>query len=151
MVTIEKITAELGWGLHDACLQRLELDWVAAELGLLIRIKMDERQKVDRLARITVTGVEYCVVDPPIYGDAVQKTLGVGLWIDDGPGVPTNPRVTLPAAPDDCFTHWLFVQEWNSFIHICGRDAKREWLESDSQPVARSSNLKWPGDEIPDP
>jgi len=138
------------WGLHDALLQGIEVDWAAGELRLLVRIKVDEDQRLDRLARISITGLQYVIVDPPIYEDAVAKTLGKGLWIDDGPGNAPKREGHVPTTPEGCFAHWFFVTEWNSFIQFCGRHAEFEWLEAEPKAV-RSPNLYWPGDEIPDP
>lgn len=111
---------------------------------------MDENQTLDRLARISIAGLQYCVVDAPRHADAVQKTMGQGLWIDDGPGIPDNVEVDLPSPPEGCFTHWFFVQEWNAFIHIRGRDAKLVWIE-DKPRAVKNPTLRWSGDEIPDP
>ena len=57
-----------------------------------------------------------------------------GLRIDAGEG-PANDEVKsrLPQVPDGCFLRWLFVNNWNRFIHICGRRADFTWLEP--QPV----------------
>jgi hypothetical protein len=57
-----------------------------------------------------------------------------GLWIDAGEGAASeDARGRPPQIPDGSFLHWLFVNDWNRFIHLCGRRAALRWVEQ--QPV----------------
>lgn len=143
-MTLEEATADLGWGLHDALLQGLEIDWTTAILRLIVRIKADENQTLDRLASVSIGGLQYCIIDPP---GTIDEIRGRGLWMDDGAGVAPSAQYTPPPTPDGCFAHWLFIHGWNSFIQIGGRTASLEWLEAEPQPVDRRA-LRWPGSRV---
>jgi len=53
------------WGLHDAYLEGIVLDWLGARLELEVRLMMSEHQDMDQRACVTVTGLVYCAIDPP--------------------------------------------------------------------------------------
>jgi hypothetical protein len=150
--TLTQIEDDLPWGLHDAYLESLTLDWPAARLDLVVRLMMTERQDRDQRARITVRGLVYCVIDPPASTGALDPS-SEGLWIDAGAGVAANAAVAarLPSTPEGCFVHWLFVHDWNAFVHLCARDAELAWLEP--EPVASRAETRalFPGDTIPTP
>ncbi len=152
-MTLVEIADGLPWGLHDAYLERLELDWLAARLTLTIRVMMTEHQDMDQRARITIDGLVFCSIEPPEIDPAKGYTRipDGGLWISDGPGAAEAGATSLPATPEGCFLHWFYVGPWNRFIHVCARDARLEWLEP--APVASRANTRalFPGDEIPDP
>jgi hypothetical protein len=59
-----------------------------------------------------------------------------------------EPRLHLPEVPGDCFLRWLFVNQWNSFIHISGREAHLEWLEPHPVAARSASRALFPGEEI---
>ena len=81
-------------------------------------------------ARITITGLVFCSIDPPEIDPTrgYEPTPDHGLWIDPGEG-PANEdaRSRLPEPPDGCFLDWFFVQQWNRFIHIGGRRSDPVW------------------------
>jgi hypothetical protein len=64
-MTLEELEATLPWGLHDAYLERLQIDWPEAKLVLDVRVMVTEHQDMDQRARITITGLVFCSVDPP--------------------------------------------------------------------------------------
>jgi len=143
----------LPWGLHDAYLEDLAVDWLHARLTLTLRLMMSEHQDMDQRARITVEGLVFCSIEPPEIDVAkgYEPIPEGGLQISDGPGAEGDSASRLPATPEGCFLHWLFVQRWNRFIHICGRHALLAWLEP--LPVASRAETRalFPGEEIPDP
>ena len=63
--TIAEVTEALPWGLHDAYLEGMDVDWLASTLSLRVRVMISERQDMDRRATIRVTGLVFCSVDPP--------------------------------------------------------------------------------------
>jgi hypothetical protein len=135
-MTIAEIVAALPRGLHDALLETISIDWPSAILRLTVRVKVTERQDLDRRAEIEVTGLVWCALDPPDI-DAARRSEplpGGGLLIDAGEGAANDDaKRRLLEIPDGTFLHWLFVRDWNRFIHICGRWAAFRWLEP--QPV----------------
>lgn len=137
-MNIAEIEASLPWGLHDALLQSIAIDWPKAKLTLAVRVKTSEHQDFDRACEIQIDGLVFCSIDAPEidpkrnYEPVPRK----GLWIDAGEGAPNDDaRSRLPAIPDGCFLHWIFVRDWNRFIHICGRSATFTWTEP--EPVRR--------------
>jgi hypothetical protein len=149
-MTLDEIEQQLPWGLHDALLLRLSVDWTRAELVLDVRLMITERQDMDQLARIVVTGLVFCAVDAPEIDPArgYVPTSPTGLRIDAGPGAARG--ASLPAVPEGCFLQWIFVSDWNRYIHVCGREAALAWLEDAPQPSGAGGRALFPGDEVPD-
>ncbi len=137
-MTIKEIEDALPWGLHDALLERVAIDWLAATVTLSLRVKVTERQDFDRACRIDVGGLVFCSVDPPTVDPSrgYESVPSGGLWIGAGEGAANEESAKqLPEIPDGCFLHWMFVRDWNRFIHICGRTATFTWTEPQPRRV----------------
>jgi hypothetical protein len=80
--------------------------------------------------------------------DSYVPTSPTGLRIDAGPGAARG--ASLPAVPEGCFLQWIFVSDWNRYIHVCGREAALAWLEDAPQPSGAGGRALFPGDEVPD-
>ncbi len=153
-MTFDEIEATLPWGLHDAYLEGLVIDWLGARLELDVRLMMSKHQDTDQRARLTVTGLVYCAIDAPEIDPARGYTPipDNGLWIDTGAGpAPTAPELRLPATPANCFLQWIFVHDWNTFMHICGGDVSFRWLEPAAVPSRALTRALFPGETVPDP
>jgi hypothetical protein len=50
-VTLVDLARTLPWGLHDAYLEGLEVDWLHARVILTVRLMMSEHQDMDQRAR----------------------------------------------------------------------------------------------------
>lgn len=150
-MTLDELTEPLPWGLHDACLEALTLDWPRARASLTVRLMMSERQDEERRAVIGLTGLVFCSVDAPeIAPDrGYTPTPADGLRVADDVGA--APGAVLPAVPEGCFLHHLYVSDWNAFIHLCARDATLTWLDPAPVPARGSGRALFAGDEIPDP
>jgi hypothetical protein len=137
---------DLPWGFHDAMLRAMHVDWLKGSLTIELRVKVSERQDLDRGGRITVTGLEWLVVDPPSNPLADYDPALVGGYdIDSRPGAA---REGVPETSSGTFVHHFFVVERNSFIHLCARDASFEW--TDAAPAPCGGTALFPGDDIPD-
>lgn len=149
-MTLAGLVEKLPWGLHDAYLEALSIDWAGATASLSLRLTVSERQDQERRARIDLAGLVFCSVEPPEIDPArgYTPTPAQGLWIDAGPGAAPGAMGTMPAVPEGCFLHWLFVKDWNRFIHVCARDASLTWL-SEVEPAVAETRALYPGDEIP--
>ncbi len=151
-MNLAQLTDALPWGLHDAYLERLELDWSHARAALTLRLMMSERQDFERRARIDITGLVFCSVDAPEIAPerGYVPTPKDGLRLSDGEGAAPERAGVLPPVPEGGFLHWFFVHDWNRFVHLCAREAALVWL--DPTPVAARSDMRalYPGDEIPD-
>jgi|SRR5580700_1394134 hypothetical protein len=149
-MNLAEIEATLPWGLHDAYLEGIEIDWLTSTASLLVRVMMTERQDQDQRAKITVSGLAFCAMDPPDPRRQNEDSSSAdGLWLGSGEG-PANDtaRQRLPEVPGGCFLHWLFVNQWNSFIHISGREAHLEWLEPHPVAARSDSRALFPGEEM---
>jgi hypothetical protein len=132
----------------------MAVDWVERRLTLDLRVMMTEHQDMDQRARVTMTGLVLCSIDPPEIDPArgYEPCPSTGLWINTGSGAPNEAaKAGLPATPEGCFLHWFFVHGWNSFIHVCARDAELSWIEAAPVPARAATRALFPGDEIPDP
>ncbi|MGI5864249.1 MAG: hypothetical protein ACOX6T_19635 [Myxococcales bacterium] len=129
---MSELEDELPWGFHDAHLESLHIDWMGARMTMQMRLPINERADLDRRARVTVTGLVYCVIEPRVIDpkmryEPVPKS---GLWLDSWvPSVDEAKEHGLPAMPEGAFVCGFFVQNWNRCIFVCGRDASLEWLE----------------------
>jgi hypothetical protein len=150
-MTLEELTAPLPWGLHDAYLESLTLDWPRATATLTVRLMMSEHQDTERRARIDLAGLVFCSVDAPEIAPHRGYTPAPpdGLRLADAEGA--APGAVLPATPEGCFVHRLFVNDWNRFIHLCARGASLTWLDPAPVPARARTRALFPGDELPDP
>jgi hypothetical protein len=154
MTTLEAIEAALPWGLHDAYLERMEIDWVGQHLMLTVRVMISERQDMDQRALVTIAGLVFCAIDAPEIDPArgYEPCPPHGLWIDVGTGAANeHARATLPPTPNGCFLSWIFVQNWNRFIHVCAQDATMTWIDPAPVPARGTPRALYPGDETDDP
>jgi hypothetical protein len=126
---MELVESLLPNGFHDGVLRRLSVDYQLATLSLEVDFWIgsmdDEDREVYRLGRVTISGLEFLVIDNP---KASPGPYVGELIIDGGLGQPSTSPVRLPALGTGSFQYWLFVNEWNSFIRFAGRDAVLEWI-----------------------
>jgi hypothetical protein len=125
---MESVERLLPNGFHDGVLRRVSVDYALATLTLDVEFWIGDlddeaRRELYRLGRVTVSGLELFMVEPP----SKAQTIGAPV-IDGGPGQPATSPIPLPSLPSDSFLYWLFVNESNSFIRFCGREARLEWL-----------------------
>lgn len=80
--------------------------------------------------KLTIYGLFYFIIEPPSY-EYLQKyqeyeTTG-GLWVDIGSGNNPSSQIKLPQPlPEGAFYNWVYVNNWNSFIHIAAMDSSIE-------------------------
>jgi hypothetical protein len=151
MDDLEAIEQKLPWGLHDALLVQLGVDWVQGKARMDLRIAMTEAQDQDRLAQLAFTDLLFCAVEAP----EIDKALGYGarsedgVQIDCGAGVGHEScRDRLPSIPAGFFLYWFYVREWNRFIHVCARAVQFAWLEDKVATRAARRRALLVGDEI---
>jgi len=136
---------------HDATLTRLEVDYLARRATFSLRVWVgdpdaEERsmRQISRTGKLVVTGLLFCALDPPdrrcLY-EYPQGLVGLGgLWIaDDGEVTEEQPagaasKLPLPL-PSDAFLHYFFLNDWNSFIYIAGREATFQWDPENEHPA----------------
>jgi hypothetical protein len=136
-MTLDEIEAMLPWGLHDAYLEGLDIDWLRAGLRQTVRVMISEHQDLDRRARIALDGLVFCIIERPAPSEHASPPSPHGLWIDSIGG---DVGASLPPAPAGCFVHRFYVEGWNSCILFCARSAELEWLEP--APVAARAGTR---------
>ena len=122
-MTLDELASSLPNGLHDARLLRLSIDHVLriATPDPQIDVSTTDSQANYRDARITLSGLVFCAVDPP---DGRYPFDAPGpLTIDVGEGEPSTCAAVHPAVPTDAFLAWIFGASWNSFVHISARES----------------------------
>jgi hypothetical protein len=93
-VTLADLAASLPWGLHDALLESIEIDWLHPCATLMVRVMITERQDLDRRCKVTVGGLVFCSIDPPEIDPArhYEPVPPEGLWIGENvEATPTDP------------------------------------------------------------
>jgi hypothetical protein len=151
MTTLAEVQATLpGWGLHDARLERAEIDWLARRAVLELRLMMSESQDMDQRGRLILDGLVYCSIDPPEIDPAqhCEPTPPGGARLDSGPGVAPTTDIKHPSIPPGTFVQWFFVSDWNAFIHVAAEAARFEWIETEPGHARSDSRALFPGDEI---
>jgi len=133
-MTLIEIEDSLPNGLHDAQISRIEIDYEKRIVKFGIRLWTGDLSSTDESlhetyqdGELTVTGLIYCIIEPPDpkypYANTSTITISAGSATEE----PIKTETALPQQlPDGAFAYWLFVNEWNSFIHIAGMDADIE-------------------------
>src|SRR5262249_9565195 len=124
-------------------------DWATAQATIDVRVAMTESQDKDQLARIRIEGLIFFAVDPPEIDEerGYRPVSPLGFRIDAGPGFGSEAAI-VRGVPADCFVHWFFVQEWNRFMHVCGRIASLVWVEDEPHPRKTDSRALFPGKRV---
>jgi hypothetical protein len=131
-MTLEKLESTLPNGLHDAEVQRITVDYEDRKLTLDLQIwvgDMDappEKREAYRKARIEISGLLFCVMEPP----DPKYPYGTSDLRIDGCDMRKNLDAQLISSlPADSFLRSIWVDEWNAFIHIAARNAELAWTE----------------------
>ena len=131
-----EIEESLPNGLHDAILEGMDVDYKEGEAVLHLEIwtgDLDSSDKLEReryrRARICLTGLLFISIQAPGYNYPANG--GQELRITSGPGIAPGSSFKLDVPlPDDAFLSWIFVTQWNAFIHIAAREAVLEWVDT---------------------
>jgi hypothetical protein len=143
-VTLTELMQTLPWGLHDAYLVKISIDYEAHTVDVDVRLKMDGRQKLDRLARLHFVGMDYFAGLPPDKPHDQDDALPWIDQLDEASREFAELRARHPVVPEGCFFGAFYTREsWQYFI-ICARDVTLTWLEAESVPVALRSGRRTP-------
>ncbi len=126
-MTLTELLKPLPWGLHDAHLVKVSLDYDARSAAVDVRLQMDPHQTLDQLARLRFEGLEWFTALPPAARHTPEDELP---WIDRLPEGPllagASPRFSVPSG---CFVAGFYTREsWQNFA-LCAREVSLEWLE----------------------
>ena len=121
--------------LHDAAIEKIALDYVRREavfecalcVGDPATLEVGPRE-VRQRGRLVFSGLLYCAIEPPDASYPFQEA--GGLWLSsNGPAgreQVSSTRLPQPL-PEGAIAHWLFISDWNAFIHIAAEAARFEW------------------------
>lgn len=131
-MNLDELEDSLPNGLHDAKLLRLDVNYEAAtaslELEVLIGVPGESEggaYETYRRGRIDLEGLAFIAIDSP-----ASLTRGGPVRISAGPGVAPTSQLEPPSdLPQKCFIHWIFVSDWNGFIHVAAEAASHRWLD----------------------
>ncbi len=124
---------------HDATINKIELDYknkkAIFHCQLLIGDPNSDNEEIresKRLGQLSLSGLHYCVIEPPDPSYSYQDA--DGLWItSDGP-LKGSDKFTkekkLPSnLPENAFIYRFFISDWNAFIFFAAEQAVFKWLE----------------------
>lgn len=135
-MTLDELDHILPNGFHDAQLFSLELNYAAGSAKLHLKLLVGwpedpgEEREAYQEAILTITGLCFCSIEPP------QSTYpflpdGKPIWLSGDAAKPDH-LPTLPELvekfPSGAWCYRFFMDDWNAFIHIAGRDAECAWI-----------------------
>ena len=135
-MTLDELDHELPNGFHDADILSLELDYVAATAKLHLSLLVgwpedpDPESQAYQEAILVVTGLCFCSIDPPsptypfLPDGKPINVSGHPAKPDDFPSLPDLAAIL----PSGTWCYRWFVNDWNSFIYIAGRNAEITWI-----------------------
>ena len=136
-MTLEELENTLPNGLHDAEVQRIAVDYqrrkVTLDIAVWVGDVSDSRQgrEAYKSGQIEISGLLFVVMEPP---DPNYPFKSSGLRIDGCNMSKNLGSDLLTSLPTDAFFRSLWVNQWNSFIHIAAIDARISWM--DEVPVS---------------
>ena len=120
----------LDW-MHDATLLSLSTDYERGVLELRLDLWVGdltatthEEREARRPCRMVVSGLQYCVIEPPALEDVSILANAGPPSIDAGEGMPPTTRWPFPLKTSAAVRLWIYVSTWNSFIWIAGASAE---------------------------
>ncbi|MDX2151422.1 MAG: hypothetical protein SFV54_11865 [Bryobacteraceae bacterium] len=124
-MTFNDAVYDLPNSLHDAELLGIRVDWSKRTVRLEFRVRSDNSSGVVERYEVAVLveGLVFCSVESPARGSRFDPE--GRAFIDTGEGFGLEEyRARLPEIPVGTFLQWIFVSQWNSYIHVCGASAK---------------------------
>ena len=122
-------------GFHDSYLEKLTIDYLERKAVFDLDVwigdlesKEESEREAYRKARLELFNLRYCVIEPP--HPLYPFDEGKPLWIDAWPDAELDNRPTnLPKIlAEEAFAYAIWVNNWNSYIHVAADDASFEWL-----------------------
>lgn len=128
-MTIEEIERSLANGFHDARLKGMDIDYAKREVRLDLQADIgipETREGIKdsyRACRLTLSGLLFCVIEPP--GPGYQHQKAERLWIaDSGPATSAEFLSKLPyPLPEGAFAHYFFYKRMEC-VHLSGGDGR---------------------------
>jgi hypothetical protein len=145
-VTLEELENTLPNGLHDAEVQRVDVDYGRRSLVFELTIwvgSMDdppEHREAYKTGRLEIGDLLFLVMEPPDarYPYRVESRLTIDS-VKTGSSLDAELLTMLPA---DAFCHSFFVFQWNTCMHFAGKHAAITWLNNGAITYRMPKELK---------
>ena len=132
-MTLEELEHTLPNGLHDSEVQSIQIDYVERRATMQVCVFVGdvdaplERREAYREGLLVISGLLFAAIEPPdaSYPFAKPRNLRVDAC-DKKKDLDPSLISSLPAGS---FVRSLFVDEWNSFVHLAGLDAEMLWKD----------------------
>ena len=134
LMSIVDLLDSLPNGLHDAELHCIDVDYVARTANFSLDVWIGDMsqegtaREAYRHAKVILTGLVYFVVEAPDsrYAFHEARPLRIDAGVEKLASEASS--VILPQQlPEGSFTFWIYVTNWNSFIHVAATHASFEY------------------------
>jgi hypothetical protein len=131
-MTLSELENTLPNGLHDSEVRRVSINYERRPLTLDLDVWVDNMddppalREAYRTGRLEITGLQFLVMEQP---DPKYPFTSSKLKIDGCDMRKDLSEDLLESLPPDAFFRSLWVNEWNAFIHIAGKEAQIVWLD----------------------
>jgi hypothetical protein len=136
-MTLEELEQSLPNGFHDSLVEELSVNYNENSAFLKLNICLTapgDSAETFRPAKLCLNELSFIAIDPPSPRDLDSKPYRPspgGLKID---GTVADEKI-LPSftqlrreIPDNVQIYSLYVNNWNSYVHIAVQEARLEWL-----------------------
>lgn len=134
-MNLVQIENSLPNGFHDASIEAIEIDYTLREALMRMQIFIgtpdaatEQEREAYKSAELYLSGVLYFAIGAP--DPSYSYSEKEPLWIDAGDaknGSGPVPPIPIDLLPDGAFTHWFYVNDWNSFIIVAATSADLRW------------------------
>lgn len=139
---LQEIENSLPNGFHDAQVKQVEIDYEKGIAKFILVLWIGDMSSPDESVRekyreaiLILKDLIYCVIEAPDPAYSVTKARPFSIDAGSIKDKQIQSDTILPNnLPVGSFAYWIFVNEWNSFIHIAAMDAIIE-LGNESKPV----------------
>jgi hypothetical protein len=131
--TLQELYVQLPNGFHDMHVERITIDFerrlatLEGEIWVTDHSLAAEVEQRDwRHGTLTLEGLIHCFFDPPdpSYPYAEPEPAWLVDMCDEEESLPH-----LKNLPEGAFAARLFVNQWNSFIHVAASNAVLRWSD----------------------
>jgi len=131
-MTLEEMEETLPNRFHDSEIRTILVDCAQRTATLERSVVGDldappEKREVYKEATLVVSGVLLSVLEPPQPDYPFSEARG--LRVDSCDASRSLDRALIAKLPTNSFFRSFFVNQWNAFIHIAGRNAEIAWRE----------------------
>lgn len=136
-MTFEELDRSLPNGFHDATIRKLEIDYAARTVSLVMELLVGAEvsgQTHYRDGLVVLEGMEFVVVEPPVSWEFLHSPPLPFVDLLEAKSFPASAKSLR--VPRGCFLAALYTH-WSSCIYVVARNARHEWLGGDELESSR--------------